>query len=175
MPPPQIMNGVFYSFKLGPITAPEQIVRAGGGRVLSIRLLFIVWARGRPGLIGPIRSQYSGHVITLDQSESGFHRAAGTNWAKINEGVLFNKSNRLGEENTITGAKWYNSFVRWYPLRWEGPRSVSVCSFQFSLLREKIFREFKYGRDLSKYPGCHSTIIFLNISRWNLTADQISS
>ena len=173
MPPPQIMNGVFYSFKLGPITAPEQIVRAGESvkyppsfYCLSSRQTGSYWANQKPV------SRSRDHSLPIRER---LPRGGRANWAKINEGVLFNKSNRLGEENTITGAKWYNSFVRWYPLRWEGPRSVSVCSFQFSLLREKIFREFKYGRDLSKYPGCHSTIIFLNISRWNLTADQISS
>ena len=71
----------------------------------------------------------------------GSGRWLGTNWGKINEGVLFNKSNRLGEENTITGAEWYNSFVRWYPL--EVRVRAAVClllrSFQFSkYIQEKM-------------------------------------
>lgn len=67
--------------------------------------------------------------------------ALGTNWGKINEGVLFNKSNRLGEENTITGAKWYNSFVRWYPpeVRVRAAVCLLLRSFQFSkYIQEKM-------------------------------------
>ena len=91
-----------YSFKLRTHHCPrnKSTRTEGGGWVLNIRLLFIVWSSG-----------------------------LGTNWVKINEGVLFNKSNRLGEENTITGAKWYNSFVRWYP---HEVRETEGCFIVFS-------------------------------------------
>ena len=93
-----------YSFKLRTHHCPrnKSTRTEGGGWVLNIRLLFIVWSSG-----------------------------PGTNWVKINEGVLFNKSNRLGEENTITGAKWYNSFVRWYPPEVRGAE-ICLC-LQFSV------------------------------------------